>query len=140
MPLMCLGRKIHAGLRPAHERTSLLGARSPLHPGEAGVATVPDTRLRTAGPASGAGLEDTGRAWPEPPRERVTSVSAPHPRLPSPIPVAPPGRNLGTGRPQLCWALGLHLGDELLGRLAPPRPGPPPASHTEQRLSESVRR
>lgn len=70
----------------------------------------------------GAGLEDTGRAWPEPPRERVTSVSAPHPRLPSPIPVAPPGRNLGTGRPQLCWALGLHLGDELLGRPAPARP------------------
>lgn len=88
----------------------------------------------------GAGLEDTGRAWPEPPRERVTSVSAPHPRLPSPIPVAPPGRNLGTGRPQLCWALGLHLGDELLGRLAPPRPGPPPASHTQQRLAQSVRR
>lgn len=68
----------------------------------------------------GVGLEDTGRAWPEPPRERVTSVSTPHPHLPSPIPVAPPGRDLGTGRPQLCWALVLHLGDELLGRPAPP--------------------
>lgn len=52
VPLMCLGGKIHAGLRPVHVRTSLLGARSPLHQGEAGVATVPDTRVRTAGPAS----------------------------------------------------------------------------------------
>lgn len=55
-------------------------------------------------------------------RDRHPLPAPPRRRPPARRPPAQPGRDLGTRRPQLRWALGLDLGDAILCRPAPPRP------------------
>lgn len=93
----------------------------------------------------GSGLEDTGRIWPEPPRERVTSVSPP----PSPPSALPDPRCPTRPRPgHRAAAARLGLGPAPWRRVprsprpAPPRPGPhsrhAPSSGSPRRCEDEL--